>query len=561
MSIAAIIAQIFMLLVWLVLLALWIWMLVHCVTNAALPRSQKVIWFVAILLGNWIGALVYALTRPPGQRQLAPLIVMAPCVVLLALMFAKVVPPGIQPAGKDEALQARTDAIAVIARAQAADVDPSDLKPATEIIDTGDGKYKALAYKEATAQYRQAKVAVEKAIAHVEEGQRLATAARAAAEKALAAAGKAREQQPLGGGGPGFYTFSDPNGAPSRLLSWDATFGEQSVVSDVWRRTDEVAGPDHAAADAAFEAGKRQISAKQPWEAIASFDRARELAEKVVQTGEEIQKTVIVFNKANTTLWRYAWNARRPDVNVSPPAALETGKAQLEAGAFREARASFREAQGQLAVEVLRTIVLRSSPKQYVVEAGAGDRPPEEFVEQLRKVTFDAGLYQPRRGLSLPTAKLANISLAPWGTSVRYDAMPNEMGYTGIGDFATGLLWLESADAKRSSVKADEIDSAVALWNSQKPYGYADWRLPTAEELVSLMESKRDDRGAYLPPMFRPGIYWSTDTMKRPGVEPERIKVEYEFGTAAINGESVSYLSGGAYLRLVRTWWSRRQPF
>jgi hypothetical protein len=61
--------------------------------------------------------------------------------------------------------------------AQVAPVDPSDPKSATETIDAGDGRYKAVAYKEATAQYRQAKEAAEKAIAHAEDARQVADVA------------------------------------------------------------------------------------------------------------------------------------------------------------------------------------------------------------------------------------------------------------------------------------------------------------------------------------------------------------------------------------------------
>jgi hypothetical protein len=69
------------------------------------------------------------------------------------------------------------------------------------------------------------------------------------------------------------------------------------------------------------------------------------------------------------------------------------------------------------------------------------------------------------------------------------------------------------------------------------------------------MGPKQDNRGAYLPAMFERGIYWSADTF-RPDLAQtkfERMKVEFDIGTAAVSGEAVSHPSGGAYLRLVRT--------
>jgi hypothetical protein len=37
----------------------WIWMLVDCVRNPALPDVQKVLWFLIIFFLHLLGALVY----------------------------------------------------------------------------------------------------------------------------------------------------------------------------------------------------------------------------------------------------------------------------------------------------------------------------------------------------------------------------------------------------------------------------------------------------------------------------------------------------------------------
>lgn len=39
--------------------ALWIWMIVDCAKRSFRKDVEKVIWLVVIVLGTWIGAIVY----------------------------------------------------------------------------------------------------------------------------------------------------------------------------------------------------------------------------------------------------------------------------------------------------------------------------------------------------------------------------------------------------------------------------------------------------------------------------------------------------------------------
>jgi hypothetical protein len=45
---------------WLVVVALWIWMLVDCLTRKDFDKEDdKLLWAIVILLGSWIGMLLY----------------------------------------------------------------------------------------------------------------------------------------------------------------------------------------------------------------------------------------------------------------------------------------------------------------------------------------------------------------------------------------------------------------------------------------------------------------------------------------------------------------------
>jgi len=79
-----------------------------------------------------------------------------------------------------------------------------------------------------------------------------------------------------------------------------------------------------------------------------------------------------------------------------------------------------------------------------------------------------------------------------------------------ISDFKTGLMWQRdgSNDVMEHSDAIKYIDSL----NKNNFAGYSDWRLPTLEELASLLENKNKGR-LYIVPVFnaKQDWCWSSD--------------------------------------------------
>ena len=77
-----------------------------------------------------------------------------------------------------------------------------------------------------------------------------------------------------------------------------------------------------------------------------------------------------------------------------------------------------------------------------------------------------------------------------------------------VRDMATGLMWQQSGP-KMEYKKAQDY---VGDLNRNQFTGYNDWRLPTMEELMSLMEGKKTD-GRYIDPVFDRKLLrcWSAD--------------------------------------------------
>jgi hypothetical protein len=78
-------------------------------------------------------------------------------------------------------------------------------------------------------------------------------------------------------------------------------------------------------------------------------------------------------------------------------------------------------------------------------------------------------------------------------------------------DHATGLMWQQSGSAKWMLRK--DVKGYLDDLNRNHYCGYSDWRLPTVEELASLLEPTGENKGLYIDPIFDPQqeIGWTAD--------------------------------------------------
>jgi hypothetical protein len=114
-----------------------------------------------------------------------------------------------------------------------------------------------------------------------------------------------------------------------------------------------------------------------------------------------------------------------------------------------------------------------------------------------------------------------------------------------IVDRATGLMWQKRGSGR--PIGYEEAVRAVATLNAERYAGYADWRLPTLEEAMSLMEPAKTASGYHLDVVFDAGsapILWTADA----GEGGRRWLVYYYDGVAA--QEPANF---GAQVRAVRT--------
>jgi len=99
-----------------------------------------------------------------------------------------------------------------------------------------------------------------------------------------------------------------------------------------------------------------------------------------------------------------------------------------------------------------------------------------------------------------------------------YGSFENDFVDNGDGtvtDRATGLMWQKSGSSRSKSWR--RAQSYVKELNSNKFAGYSDWRLPTIDELASLLQKSKKD-GLHIDPLFdrKQERCWSSDS----GLDP-----------------------------------------
>jgi cell division protein FtsB len=75
-----------------------------------------------------------------------------------------------------------------------------------------------------------------------------------------------------------------------------------------------------------------------------------------------------------------------------------------------------------------------------------------------------------------------------------------------VVDRATGLMWQKSGSDEPLTYKATQ--TYIEDLNRQRFAGYDDWRLPTVEELMSLLEPERQPNELYIDPIFDATQLW-----------------------------------------------------
>lgn len=84
-----------------------------------------------------------------------------------------------------------------------------------------------------------------------------------------------------------------------------------------------------------------------------------------------------------------------------------------------------------------------------------------------------------------------------------------------IGDATTGLIWQKSGSSK--TMPYNLVNTFIDQLNQDQFAGFSDWRLPTLEEVLSLMEPERKGNNLFIDPVFDSSQkwIWTADRLNR----------------------------------------------
>lgn len=87
-----------------------------------------------------------------------------------------------------------------------------------------------------------------------------------------------------------------------------------------------------------------------------------------------------------------------------------------------------------------------------------------------------------------------------------YERLVTPQGVTVVADYATNLMWQHSSPP--TPMTWNDAHTYIQQLNAMRYGGYADWRLPTLEELASLLEPMKSPKNLYLDPGFGTTQLW-----------------------------------------------------
>jgi len=114
-------------------------------------------------------------------------------------------------------------------------------------------------------------------------------------------------------------------------------------------------------------------------------------------------------------------------------------------------------------------------------------------------------------------------------------------------DRATGLMWQQAGSS--DAMTWENAQNYVKQLNRDRYARFADWRLPTIEELASLLEPTKKNGDLYIDPVFdaRQRRCWSADKVAS---DASRLAWYVYFGGGLVSG---AYVGSDVWVRVVRS--------
>ena len=217
--------------------------------------------------------------------------------------------------------------------------------------------------------------------------------------------------------------------------------------------------------------------------------------------------------------------------NVASQKQLREKEASLEQAAKQVAGLQNELVQKQTWIAVLEKEIKNSrqpaAPQKKLLRA----QPLAELsVDAVKKMLQEKGLFD------------IDYNKSGKGLQHQYEAS-EQGGEKLVSDHATGLMWQQSGSP--NSMTYADAEKYVHELNAKKFAGYNDWRLPTLEEAMSLMEPAWKNGNLYIEPVFdkKQQRIWTIDQ------ENAGVAWSVSFGGGYCYGNAVLYI---AHVRAVR---------
>ena len=143
-----------------------------------------------------------------------------------------------------------------------------------------------------------------------------------------------------------------------------------------------------------------------------------------------------------------------------------------------------------------------------VNKAACVSRPEKAANHENSTITKKIFRFKPEGGLSPETVQImlrnkgifdSRRNSSGHGISHKYEA---QNGETVVYDHATGLMWQQSGS--RNDMNYERAKNYISELNREQFAGYIDWRLPTLEEAMSLVESTQKNSDLHIDQIFDP---------------------------------------------------------
>jgi hypothetical protein len=101
------------------------------------------------------------------------------------------------------------------------------------------------------------------------------------------------------------------------------------------------------------------------------------------------------------------------------------------------------------------------------------------------------------------------------GSGIEHKYRPMTVGKDAVVlDHTTGLMWQQGGSPQYTAF--EEAQTYIGHLIKQEFAGYSDWRLPTLEEAMSLMEPEKKNKDLYIDPVFDTTQKWIWTSDKAP---------------------------------------------